>query len=69
MYAQKVEGDEWREEKIDKSKIDKMNGPLDNNKRHQWTSLILIIDQQIGQLYELMQAIQRQGGNDGEGQS
>ena len=26
MYAQKIEGSEWRGEKIDKGKIDKMSG-------------------------------------------
>ena len=39
MYAQKIEGDEWRGAKLDNGKIDKMS------------------DQQLGQLYELMQAI------------
>ncbi|GAB7363278.1 hypothetical protein MBLNU230_g3559t1 [Neophaeotheca triangularis] len=38
-YAQTVEGEGWRGEKMDKSKIDKMS------------------DQQLGQLYELMNAI------------
>ncbi|EEH38139.2 acetate non-utilizing protein [Paracoccidioides lutzii Pb01] len=38
-YAQKLEGDTWQGEKLDKAKIDKMS------------------DQQIGQLYELMNAI------------
>ncbi|KAF2144685.1 uncharacterized protein K452DRAFT_222858 [Aplosporella prunicola CBS 121167] len=42
MYAQQIEGDSWRGEKLDKSKLDKMS------------------DQQIGQLYELMQAIRKQ---------
>ena len=28
MYAQKIEGDSWRGEKIDKGKIDKMSGSL-----------------------------------------
>lgn len=26
MYAQKIEGDSWRGEKLDKGKIDKMSG-------------------------------------------
>ncbi|KAF2096743.1 ACN9-domain-containing protein [Rhizodiscina lignyota] len=42
MYAQQLEGDTWREERLDKSKVDKMS------------------DQQLGQLYELMQAIRKQ---------
>ncbi|KAL8724702.1 MAG: hypothetical protein Q9181_006710 [Wetmoreana brouardii] len=43
MYAQQVEGDSWRGDKLDSEKIDKMS------------------DQQMGQLYELMQAIQKKG--------
>ncbi|KAF2169723.1 hypothetical protein M409DRAFT_52232 [Zasmidium cellare ATCC 36951] len=38
-YAQQIEGDTWRGEKMDKSKVDKMS------------------DQQIGQMFELMNAI------------
>lgn len=41
LYAQKVEGEEWVGETIDKAKLDKMS------------------DQQIGQLYELMQATKK----------
>ncbi|KAK7521689.1 acetate non-utilizing protein 9 [Phyllosticta citriasiana] len=48
MYAQQLEGDSWRGEKMDKSKIDKMS------------------DQQIGQLYELMQAIRNQELNEND---
>ena len=50
MYAQKVEGEEWKDEKIDGGKIEKMS------------------DQQLGQLYELMQAIHKreQEGGDGD---
>lgn len=48
MYAQKVEGDSWKGEKLDKGKIDKMS------------------DQQLGQMYELMQAIRKQGQDDGK---
>ncbi|RAL16240.1 succinate dehydrogenase assembly factor 3 [Aspergillus homomorphus CBS 101889] len=48
LYVQKLEGDAWIGEKLDKSKLDKMS------------------DQQIGQLYELMQAIKIQEG-EGEG--
>ncbi|KAK0673364.1 putative mitochondrial acetate non-utilizing protein 9 precursor [Cercophora samala] len=43
LYAQKIEGDAWRGEKLDEGKIQKMS------------------DEQIGQLYELMQAIQKRG--------
>ncbi|KAF2087221.1 ACN9-domain-containing protein, partial [Saccharata proteae CBS 121410] len=42
MYAQQLEGDTWRGEKMDPGKIDKMS------------------DQQLGQLYELMQTIRKQ---------
>ncbi|MCJ1474191.1 acetate non-utilizing protein 9 [Lambiella insularis] len=49
MYAQKLEGDSWRGERIDSGKVDKMS------------------DQQLGQMYELMQAIQkRDQENNGE---
>ncbi|KAK8201595.1 hypothetical protein M8818_005849 [Zalaria obscura] len=41
-YAQQIEGNLWKGEKMDKTKIDKMS------------------DQQIGQLYELMNAIREQ---------
>ncbi|KAL8797691.1 MAG: hypothetical protein Q9195_000043 [Heterodermia aff. obscurata] len=49
MYAQEIEGESWRDGKIEKGKIDKMS------------------DQQLGQLYELMQAIQKasRGSDDG----
>ncbi|KAI9810816.1 MAG: acetate non-utilizing protein 9 [Pycnora praestabilis] len=48
LYAQKLEGDSWLEEKLDTGKIDKMS------------------DQQLGQLYELMQAIQKRARDDDE---
>ncbi|ESZ99521.1 hypothetical protein SBOR_0086 [Sclerotinia borealis F-4128] len=41
MYAQKLEGESWIGERMDKEKIDKMS------------------DQQLGQMYELMQAIRK----------
>ncbi|KAJ5619888.1 hypothetical protein N7510_003872 [Penicillium lagena] len=44
LYAQKLEGDNWAGEKLDKSKLDKMS------------------DQQLGQLYELMEAIRNKDG-------
>ncbi|KAE8348527.1 succinate dehydrogenase assembly factor 3, mitochondrial [Aspergillus coremiiformis] len=44
FYAQKLEGDTWVGEKLDKDKLDKMS------------------DQQIGQLYELMNAIKNGDG-------
>jgi hypothetical protein len=43
QYGQQLEGDGWREEKLDADFLDKMS------------------DQQIGQMYELMQAIQKRG--------
>lgn len=42
LYAQRIEGDTWKDGKLEKDKVDKMT------------------DQQIGQLYELMQAIRKQ---------
>ncbi|KAJ5595059.1 Succinate dehydrogenase assembly factor 3 [Penicillium hispanicum] len=47
LYAQKLEGDKWTGEKLDKSKLDKLS------------------DQQLGQLFELMQAIRNPDSEDG----
>ena len=49
LYAQKLEGDAWHEEKLEQAKVEKMN------------------DEQIGQLYELMRAIQGKSEEDGGG--
>lgn len=43
QYGQQLEGDGWKEEKLDVAFLDKMS------------------DQQIGQMYELMQAIEKRG--------
>ncbi|KAI0904014.1 hypothetical protein F4824DRAFT_467098 [Ustulina deusta] len=43
LYAQQIEGDSWKGEKLDPAKVAKMS------------------DQQIGQMYELMQAIKNSG--------
>ena len=69
MYAQKIEGEAWKGERLDVGKIDKMSGKLG---RASWClrgwGLIEWwgLDQQLGQLYELMQAIQKEEreGND-----
>jgi hypothetical protein len=50
LYAQKLEGDTWRGERLDPSKIEKMS------------------DEQIGQLYELVQTIRGQSEGEGEGE-
>lgn len=47
-YCQMLEGDSWKDAKMDKAKIDKMS------------------DQQIGQLYELMQQIKNQAKEDAD---
>ena len=67
MYAQKIEGDAWRGEKLDKGKIDKMSGIIRSSGL---LSQILIgdADQQLGQLYELMQAIQKRDQDEGDRQ-
>lgn len=49
MYAQLLEGDDWKGATMDKTKIDKMS------------------DQQIGQMYELMQAIQKAQSDEDDG--
>ncbi|KAL9113952.1 MAG: hypothetical protein Q9227_002086 [Pyrenula ochraceoflavens] len=41
LYAQKLEGDEWKGEQLDKTFVERLS------------------DQQVGQLWELMQAIKR----------
>ncbi|MCJ1357452.1 MAG: acetate non-utilizing protein 9 [Icmadophila ericetorum] len=67
MYAQKIEGDSWLGEKIDSGKIDKMSGTPDfvlcttTSPGSQF-----MLDQQLGQLYELMQAIQKKQREDDE---
>ncbi|CAI6099996.1 hypothetical protein V2G26_000589 [Clonostachys chloroleuca] len=48
LYAQKVEGDSWKGQKIDETKLAKMS------------------DEQIQQLYELLQAIQKHKGVPGD---
>jgi hypothetical protein len=83
LYAQKVEGDSWKGEKLDPAKVEKMSGmpffsllslsPVlsyvvlwrlyNNEKLTDRTS----IDQQIGQMYELMMAIKK-SREEGEGQ-
>ncbi|EYE90907.1 succinate dehydrogenase assembly factor 3 [Aspergillus ruber CBS 135680] len=50
LYAQKLEGDAWAGDKLDKAKLDKMS------------------DQQLGQLYELMQTIKSNEEGGGENQ-
>ncbi|KXJ95956.1 ACN9 family protein [Microdochium bolleyi] len=49
LYAQKIEGDSWRGEKLDPAKVQKMS------------------DEQMGQMYELMQAIRKRHEEGGEG--
>jgi hypothetical protein len=69
LYAQKIEGDAWLGEKLDQGKISKMSGTLlssfmDGERRY---ADLRGTDEQLGQLYELMRAIQKRGteGDDG----
>ncbi|KAI9722621.1 MAG: Succinate dehydrogenase assembly factor 3, mitochondrial [Candelaria pacifica] len=64
MYAQKLEGDDWLEEKLDKGKIDKMSGMGLQYLLDLGALLTYTTDQQLGQLHELMQAIHKQGQED-----
>lgn len=77
LYAQKMEGDNWAGEKLDKSKLDKMSGMI----ILKWVPGVRLLvlgsqlltciatDQQIGQLFELFQAIRNEGeGGEGEGE-
>ena len=52
---------------MDKGKIDKMSGNDEKSiSNRSYTDSILMADQQLGQLYELMQATKRQGREDSE---
>jgi hypothetical protein len=58
-YAQQIEGESWRGEKMDKGKIDKMSGEF---LRIECVACFMEanvcgVDEQIGQMYELMNAI------------
>lgn len=69
LYAQKLEGSQWQGEKLDKSKLDKMSGTLFLIFVVLWSNRVtnyvnFAIDQQLGQLLELMEALK----NDGEGE-
>jgi hypothetical protein len=66
-YAQQLEGDTWRGEKMDKTKVDKMSGTFVTFApwRHLSPNGSVLTatatsDQQISQLYELMKAIRQQ---------
>ncbi|KAI1436750.1 hypothetical protein GGR50DRAFT_649490 [Xylaria sp. CBS 124048] len=48
LYAQKIEGDSWKGDKLDPAKVEKMS------------------DQQIGQMYELLQAIKNRSAQEDE---
>ena len=76
FYAQKLEGDAWAGDKLDKAKVDKMSGGFSFLCLIPWIlvwsspMLILICgclpeDQQLGQLYELMQTIKNNNEGDG----
>lgn len=67
LYAQKLEGDNWAGEKLDKAKLDKMSGMLEDIPGQAFgLANTVATDQQLGQLFELMQAIRNKEG-DGEG--
>lgn len=59
LYAQKIEGDSWRGEKLDRGKIEKMSGKLILVSAWWLAGWLMLLgtDQQMGQLYELMKAI------------
>jgi hypothetical protein len=72
MYAQKLEGDAWIGERMDAAKIDKMSGlfPISRIRvcivQRRRLILKIRVDQQLGQLYELMQAIQKKKQEEGD---
>jgi hypothetical protein len=68
LYAQKIEGDAWLGEKLDQGKISKMSGTvifsfMDGERG---CADLMGTDEQLGQLYELMRAIQKRG-TEGDG--
>lgn len=78
LYAQKIEGDSWVGEKLDRAKIEKMSGRHHHNRSpqlfaSQWHKKLIsyplfffFLDEQLGQLYELMKAIQNRDSDDEE---
>ncbi|KAI5304541.1 acetate non-utilizing protein 9 [Ascosphaera pollenicola] len=68
VYAQKLEGNTWRGDKIDQNIIDHLSGESnDVLERCELCILTQLPDQQIGQLYELLKATQSQEGSNSEG--
>jgi hypothetical protein len=65
MYVQQIEGDSWRGGKLDKAKLDKMSGTVSKCGRATFTNANMK-DEQIVQLYELMQAIKADEGESGD---
>ena len=66
LYAQKLEGDQWAGDKLDKAKLDKMSGMFLTvvcalSRLIQLLTFVFITDQQLGQLLELMQALKKEG--------
>lgn len=62
MYAQQVEGESWVGEKIDQGKLQKLSGKSfcpTNLVECGGSFMYNLLDEQIQQLYELMQAIQK----------
>jgi hypothetical protein len=64
MYAQKLEGESWIGEKMDVGKIEKMSGKLYRGDRNMGANFFT--DQQLGQMYELMQAIRKRDLEDND---
>jgi len=65
MYAQSLEGDSWIGEQMDVGKINKMSGMIPKAANPRSLAYDLK-DQQLGQLYELMQTIRKKQLEDGE---
>jgi hypothetical protein len=66
LYAQKLEGDQWAGDKLDKAKLDKMSGMFLTvvwalPRLIKLLTFVFIADQQLGQLLELMQALKKEG--------
>lgn len=75
LYAQKVEGDSWMGEKLEREKVEKLSGMSPTSDACVRPSdavvadLLVHPDEQVAQLYELLQAIRNREGSEGGGTS
>lgn len=75
LYAQQVEGETWKDVRLEAERVNKMSGALVSYPPHwvagwAWRVRVLMgyTDEQVGQLYELMQALKNKGEGEPEGE-